>query len=99
MLYKNVKITGGEVVFYAASLAAVKGLPKGEERCGHHHSVIDYVKVKANVPVTVEFFAKREGTFPASKYSPREYKLPVPVKTEKLGMCFPDEIIFYTEYE
>ncbi len=88
MLYKNVKITGGEVVFHAASQAAVKGLPKGEERCGHHHSVVDYVKVKANVPVTVEFFAKREGTFPASKYSPREYKLPVPVKTEKLGMCF-----------
>ena len=88
MLYKEVEITGAEVVFHAASKAAVRDLPRGEERCGHYHSVIDYVKVKANVPVTVKFMAKREGSFPAGKFSPEEYKLPVPTRVKPVGMRF-----------
>ena len=88
MIYKEVKISGAELVFHAASKAAVKGLAAGEERCGHFHAVIDYVKVKANVPVKVEFMARREGTRPENLYTQEEYKLPVPVAETLLSMRF-----------
>ena len=80
MIYKDFTITGAELVFHSVSAAATKDLPPGEERCGHFHSVVDYIKVKAGVPVTLKFKVKREGTFPADKYTKEEYKRKMPPK-------------------
>ena len=84
MVYKDFTITGAEVLFHSASPAATKDLPPGEERCGHFHSVVDFVKVKAGGPVTIKFKVRREGTFPADKFTKEEYKRKMPPKKSAL---------------
>ena len=86
MIYKDFSITGAEVIFHSASKAATRDLPPGEERCGHFHAVTDYVKVKADVPVTLKFKIRREGTFPADRFTKEEYQRKMPPK--KLALRF-----------
>ena len=86
LIYKDFSITGAEVIFHSVCAAATKDLPPGEERCGHFHSVVDYVKVKANVPVTLKFKIRREGTFPADRFTKEEYQRKMPPK--KLALRF-----------